>query len=749
MATLDDLKRSFRALMDGKENTQEYQLAKTGDGTDADTADVPSEAGWVWCRLAADQNKPIKVFSLVRGLPQEVPVIVGRPYPDAEYLQIIITVHPVYQRKLTDDQIDQYTTQRHGEAHGETGYDRAPIGLRNLEPARLRETSPQSLSVYVEYFRYSYGAYLVTWSGGTIDLTASVPGAAGHRYVLVYLDPVTNTLGSTDGDIVPLAMSPTLPAVTVGTIPLAMVDLEQGETTIGETDIFDYRQLWNITGGVGDHTHSGSGDGGASLLCVQELFVANLPVVLTGNSLTPWGFFQTLYVGGLYGSGDQELVTIHPDPAYAGLCPQMILIRPGPFGLYDTYEIDVRHGVGNIWLTGEEDITLDKQTDMLLLVYNGEYWCDVGWQAEDRWTAQLIAEDVTKTVKPDGTGDFVRIQDAVDWFKGKTILGSCVIEAEPGTYNEIIAFDDIFIEGGGLTLQGDARVLAGISYVDGAAMNQKGLTNGGSGACSLSNAGNVITVTGATTNPDFDADGWGSGDKVLVYDNTGTITEYTVSSTLNNTITLSVAAPNVGNDATAICLLPNRRIEIAANTACTDIPANGVTLDGWFLRSQGASSAHGVTCAGGSATLNNIAIYADHVGIYTTLTTSNIFANGGAVSVWGSSTWGVHAVPGYVNIEYSVMLACVSGSRAQLGGIVLFSFSVGANCSTRAFHALDLGYMGCSFATARQNGTAYFAENRGYLVAVVTNANNNGNAVNYNPAVSDVFGNRNGSITWS
>jgi pectin methylesterase-like acyl-CoA thioesterase len=164
---------------------------------------------------------------------------------------------------------------------------------------------------------------------------------------------------------------------------------------------------------------------------------------------------------------------------------------------------------------------------------------------------KAAVDAVTKTV---GSGkDFTTIQAAIDWFEARIITGACYIDADAGTYDEAVDFSGLLIAGGAsLTLRGDTRVLAGLSFVDGAAINRGALANGGSGTGALSNAGANITVTGTITNPDFDADSWGSGDKILVYDNAGAITEHTIDSVLNNVITLTAASPAIGNDATAM-----------------------------------------------------------------------------------------------------------------------------------------------------------------------------------------------------
>jgi hypothetical protein len=54
---------------------------------------------------------------------------------------------------------------------------------------------------------------------------------------------------------------------------------------------------------------------------------------------------------------------------------ELLVIRPEN----DARTIVVRHNVGNIWLIGEADISLEDTEDHLLLAYDGvAYWCSVG-----------------------------------------------------------------------------------------------------------------------------------------------------------------------------------------------------------------------------------------------------------------------------------------------------------------------------------------------------------------------------------
>jgi hypothetical protein len=380
----------------------------------------------------------------------------------------------------------------------------------------------------------------------------------------------------------------------------------------------------------------------------------------------------------------------------------------------------------------------------LLLVYNGEYWCDVGWQP------QVKADGITKTVG--GSGDFQTIQAAIDWFKGKMVVGACVIDVEPGTYDEAVTFENIFISGGSLTLQGDTRVLAGLSYVDGADMNQAGLTNGGEGACTLSNAGNAITVTGAVTNPDFGADGWGSGDTVQTYSNAGAIAEYAIDSVLNNVITLTVAAPAIGNDGTAIRLLPNRRIERTSIGSCITVTeTTGIVMDGFYCEPASGATSYGIVVEKeGKIELQNVAVYAEDIGIYANRQDSAITMDGGAVSSWLTTTAGdcVQANRGLIRARYAVT---VYGRN----GFVTYSMSLldVRNCiavnHVRGYDDTGFSHMPADSATARQCTEGYRATGGAWTQATNTNANNNGNGTDYNPAVSDTLGNNNAWITWS
>jgi len=354
---------------------------------------------------------------------------------------------------------------------------------------------------------------------------------------------------------------------------------------------------------------------------------------------------------------------------------------------------------------------------------------------------------ITKTVGPT-TEDFTTIQAAVNWFKARMLTGANKIDITAGQYFEDVLITDIFCGNeGSLELEGDTRVLAGLSYVDGANCSRAFLTNGGQGVVTLSNAGNIITVACATLQPDFDADGWIAGDKVIIYDNTGTFTKYTLASALNNTLTLTVAAPAVGNDGTAIVLCPN--VEIAWDTPMYIESARGILLDGLYLEPSGGQNALDVEY-GAFVRAENLVVY--HGGTYGIMVSeaSTLLIGSGAISVWNSDSYGIYCDKNsYVLADYVVVVGGLLGILS-FSSIIYCSTATVADVDVDGFQAMAMGFLGAWDCTARQcGGNAYYAGQRGYVAATSTNAQNNGNGTNYSPAASDAFGNNNGSITWS
>lgn len=243
----EEVIREWQELFDAKQTVRKFRNALAGNG--GGTVDVTGEPGYIWCRYSADQSKVSKVFNIIApGLPEDFPIVVGRRFPTDEFEQVLAVNWTLYQDIISQDTVDNFTTGNHGESHNAaSGADPAPIDLRNIVEMRGRAQATANLTINVERGQYVFGYDDVRrFPGEMIDLTAAVPGVAGHRLVLVYVDGVTNALGSVNGAIVPLANAAPIPDITANIIPVCLVDLENGQTTITEDDIYDWRFLWDL-----------------------------------------------------------------------------------------------------------------------------------------------------------------------------------------------------------------------------------------------------------------------------------------------------------------------------------------------------------------------------------------------------------------------------------------------------------------------------------------------------------------------
>lgn len=247
------LTQLFRRILNKKQDTDLFRMALTGDGSDADTADVVGRPGWAWVRYDEKQDKASQVINdWMPGVAQDVPVIVGKKYPSDHYYRIIDLNRELYYQHATDDSWRRYLLPNHGANHtAGSGSDPVPINTGNIVNGMVHETTPETLRVYVESLRYEYNGSLKFWAGSDIDLTSYVPVSSSyHRYVVVCIAIATNTLTAISGAQSVITVFPALPTIPAGNIPLAAVLIRGGATSIDNNDISDYRILFQAVGGM-------------------------------------------------------------------------------------------------------------------------------------------------------------------------------------------------------------------------------------------------------------------------------------------------------------------------------------------------------------------------------------------------------------------------------------------------------------------------------------------------------------------
>ena len=135
------------------------------------------------------------------------------------------------------------------------GANAISIYPRAIVAARVYPGEAGGLTISVVPLRYVYGGQLVRFGGvNNYSIAASQPASGLARWVLVYLNPTTNTIGTTNGDTAtdtPVTLPPD-PIPPNGVFPLGLVRLDSDQTENTEADIEDWRPPFGeaITGPV-------------------------------------------------------------------------------------------------------------------------------------------------------------------------------------------------------------------------------------------------------------------------------------------------------------------------------------------------------------------------------------------------------------------------------------------------------------------------------------------------------------------
>jgi hypothetical protein len=152
---------------------------------------------------------------------------------------------------------------QHQQTHRKNGTDPRYVEGLMMEPLLVKPSSPVALTVYVMAGWYNWNGNEDVWEGGDSgSLSAYVPGSAGTiHFILICLNSSTNAIVIVDGadktadfwGVGGTVGYSDIEAISINAdyIPLAVVELENGQTTIKTGDItFDLRR-WMAKGGTG------------------------------------------------------------------------------------------------------------------------------------------------------------------------------------------------------------------------------------------------------------------------------------------------------------------------------------------------------------------------------------------------------------------------------------------------------------------------------------------------------------------
>lgn len=199
---------------------------------------------------------------------------------------------------------------------------------------------------------------------------------------------------------------------------------------------------------------------------------------------------------------------------------------------------------------------------------------------------------VNKTAVANGNTVFNSIQSAIESLHGKPILDT-TISVAPDTYIENITFQNLIIsDETKLKLVGDTRDIAGLGIAHDSFWNATaipGVIGGGIGSRAVLAAvgADTISVTAAVgISPNFIAAGIVAGDRVIIRDNAGVFTTYTVKAGGVGANTLALAPNIVGaiggvTLGSAISFLPN--VTITAPIGPVISQKSNVTIKGFFI----------------------------------------------------------------------------------------------------------------------------------------------------------------------
>lgn len=215
---------------------------------------VPGRPDYNYARFNRSATETFEVFNKEVSQPVDgTPVLIGS-YPWQPNLTQVLGID--WATYLQTGWGDSYASlQAHHDTHEwpnfAPGSDVMNVFMRAVVPMRTQAAGSGSTSVIVTAYEYDGATGTnYNWPGlPAVNLQPATPPTGSMRYMGIYLNPMTNTLGVVSGSttVYTDAAEPARPAWPRLVMPSAYVRLYGGQAMIREEDIRDARRLWETT----------------------------------------------------------------------------------------------------------------------------------------------------------------------------------------------------------------------------------------------------------------------------------------------------------------------------------------------------------------------------------------------------------------------------------------------------------------------------------------------------------------------
>jgi hypothetical protein len=357
LADINDIKskaqRALRASLQGDAQRREY-YAKLGDGSgNVDTG----RANYVFARVSMPDGITVSEVLCVRLTPvNDLPVRIATNTDDQ--LEVM-SFDPTQIASYYGDDRPPGGGGPHGWTHQRLAIDPVQLGRLQVRDLLTTPTDPASTSVYIDPYFYRTDAGYQYWQGGTVDLSAYIPGTLyQHRPLLIGIDGNTNTAQVLSGSVeLYPGMADTINPFTgehaARIIPpddfieSAGVRVRYGQTQIQGYDLFlDARQwsAFSYGGGVNtflalEDTPSAYGGNAGQFVAVNSaedglVFSNSQPVISAGVSFfaTPTGRFTLRddeYYNERTDAGLSGIISITASSQEGGFAPNFVRSTDG------------------------------------------------------------------------------------------------------------------------------------------------------------------------------------------------------------------------------------------------------------------------------------------------------------------------------------------------------------------------------------------------------------------------------------